>query len=167
MIVDDDEIQLRALARSAPPNVDVVTASDPAQAKRLADAIEPGLAVIDLRLGETWGIHLIESLRARHPLMTVVLISEFGTVDAALAASDEAMKAGADLVTTKPTTLRQLLAKLETARPASTKPLAVARVEYAERALRETGGNVSRTARTLGTSPSSLRRIVSRKPTKG
>jgi DNA-binding NtrC family response regulator len=67
-------------------------------------AIQPQLAIVDLRIGDMSGLQIIEKCRRDHPQLNVVMVTGFGTVETAV----EAMKLGAFDYLTKPFELEDL-----------------------------------------------------------
>ena len=66
LAVDDDTALLAAYQRGfAGEQRRVLIATDSPAALRLARAEQPDLAVVDLRVGDEWGLELIRSLKAR------------------------------------------------------------------------------------------------------
>jgi len=64
LVVDDEALMLRALARSFAPFADkVATASDGPSALAAARAVRPQLIVLDLMLGEQSGLELYAPTR--------------------------------------------------------------------------------------------------------
>jgi two-component system response regulator RegA len=157
LVVDDDERILGSWKRAARER-NIVTASDAATARQLANAEKPDLAIVDLRLGNTSGIDLIRELKRDLPDLLVVLCSGYLSVAAAVAA----VRAGADIVVFKPITFREILQRIEesTEEPdlEDTPTLARAEWEHIMRVLADCNGNVSMAARRLGIYRSSLQR---------
>jgi two-component system, response regulator RegA len=157
LLVDDDERITRALARSLTGNRTVFTAQDSPSAVELARTHRPDLVVVDLLLGTASGLDVIPALRHELPDRVIVLISAYLSLDIAVMAA----KAGADFVMTKPVYGMELLRRVEEGvanEEVPTPSLAQVESEHIARVLRDSGGNISETARRLGLHRSSLQR---------
>jgi two-component system response regulator RegA len=159
LAVDDDTTLLAGYQRAfGRESKRVLVATSIAAARRLADAERPELAVVDLRIGNEWGVDLIEALKRDLPTVTIVLVSAFLSVSAAVAA----VKAGATHVMFKPATCKEILRHVEDLPPdidPRDEPMpSLARQEWelVMRALADCRGNVSETARRLGIHRQSL-----------
>jgi NtrC-family two-component system response regulator AlgB len=100
VLVIDDEKNIRTTLRVCLEGVAtrVVEASS-AEAARVALARQPfDLAFLDLRLGDTNGLSLIAPLVAQSPLIDIVVVTAYGTVENAV----EAIQLGARDVLQKP-----------------------------------------------------------------
>jgi DNA-binding NarL/FixJ family response regulator len=93
MVVDDHPMWRDAVARDlAEAGYDVVaTASDGAQALRVAGAARPDVVVLDLQLPDMSGVEVTAGLRAVHPAAHVLVLSASGEQQDVL----DAVKAGA------------------------------------------------------------------------
>ena len=112
LVVDDDEVLLRALSRDTSHRI--VTAKTIAEARSLLATTRPCLAVVDLRIGSDSGLALVKEIKLSHPSVDVVLTSAYLSTAVTVAA----MKAGADDVVPKPITLREIVQRLaHTAEP--------------------------------------------------
>ena len=80
MVVDDHPMWRDAVARDlAEAGYDVVaTASDGAQALRVAGAVRPDVVVLDLQLPDMSGVEVTAGLRAVHPAAHVLVLSASG-----------------------------------------------------------------------------------------
>ena len=134
--------------------------------------------MIDLKLGETSGLALIEPLRAIREDMRILLVTGYASIATAV----EAIKRGADDYLPKPVsadTLQRLLldsppepATADTAEREDDAivesptmiPLHRLEWEHIQQALAETGGNISATARLLGMHRRSLQRKLAKRP---
>jgi DNA-binding NtrC family response regulator len=105
LIVDDEEVHAQAIARyfsrrgHAP---DVVTSA--AAARVWLGARRPDLVLLDVRLGDDDGVHLLQEVRQLHPETPVVMMTAYGSIDTAVGA----MKAGARDYVQKPIDLEAL-----------------------------------------------------------
>ncbi len=169
LLLDDDELYLRTLARALQRRgFEVHAAQQAARALQLAREHAPELAVIDLKLGEGdgTGLDLIAPLKAAAPRMRIVLVTGYASVATAV----EAIKRGADDYLPKPASLDAILraaagVQAEPAvEPLAMTPLARIEWEHIQQALAETGGNVSAAARLLGMHRRSLQRKLGKRP---
>lgn len=159
LVVDDDETLLGSWKRVISRDHTVATASDPALALRLAASLEPDLAIVDLRLGNSSGIELVRALKRDHANVLVALCSGYLSVSAAVSG----VRAGADVVVFKPVTFKEILRRLdehddETPEVEEPPTLARAEWEHITRILADCNGNVSHAAKRLGIYRSSLQR---------
>jgi two-component system response regulator AtoC len=99
LVVDDDGSTRQLLTRLlAQPSVEVHTAGTAQAALRMADEIGPDVVLLDLRLPDADGVTVLASLRSRHPDTSVIMITAFGQIEAAV----EAMRKGATDFLEKP-----------------------------------------------------------------
>jgi two-component system response regulator RegA len=166
LLVDDDALYLRTLQRSLlKRGVESTTATDAAEALRVAGAGPLGFALIDLRLATESGLDLIKPLRAAQPQMRIVLMTGYASVATAV----EAIKRGANDYLLKPTTIDTILRTLSAgaevpSEPQTMTPLSRLEWEHIHQALAETNGNVSAAARLLGMHRRSLQRKLAKRP---
>jgi two-component system, response regulator RegA len=160
LLVDDEETLLSACRRTLGRERKVFTANNPVAALEVSAHQPLDLAIIDLRLGETSGIELVEELRRSSPNIVIAMYSAYLSVVAAVAA----VRAGADRVFTKPISFTEIVRRVETNEPdpepdlEETPTLAQVEWEHIMRVLEDCGGNVSMAARVLGIYRSSLQR---------
>jgi len=168
LLVDDDALYLQTLQRSLlKRGVDSTTATNAADALRLAAEKPLDFALIDLRLTTESGLDLIKPLRQAQPQMRIVLMTGYASVATAV----EAIKRGADEYLLKPTTVDTILRTLSLAvdtemplEPQTMTPLSRLEWEHIHQALAETDGNVSAAARLLGMHRRSLQRKLAKRP---
>ena len=99
LIVDDDTSTRQLLTRLlAHPSVEVHTAPTGQAALQMADEIGPDVVLLDLRLPDVDGGHVLAALRSRHPETSVIMMTAFGQIEAAV----EAMRKGATDFLEKP-----------------------------------------------------------------
>ena len=106
---------------------------------------------------------MVRELKAEMPGSRFALVSGYLTTDVTVAA----VRAGADVVLTKPVTGTEIVRRLEDANtvPAdepSTPTLAQAESEHIARVMEDCNGNISEAARRLGIYRSSLQRRLRR-----
>lgn len=163
LVLDDDERTLSAMARTLRHSRKVFTASTSTEAQTLARREKPDLIVVDLRLGTASGLDVVRALKAEMPGSMFALVSGYLTVDATVAA----VRAGADVVMTKPVTGGEIVRRIEekASEPppeAGTPTLAQAESEHIARVMADCNGNISEAARRLGIYRSSLQRRLRR-----
>lgn len=160
LVVDDDERIVSSLARGLRPHCEVATACAPEEALESARRLHPELVVVDLQLGVHSGLELLRELKTELPSARAVLLSGYLSVDTTVAA----VRAGADLVLSKPIRALELLrraredAAMTEQTPVRTPTLAEAVSQHIARVMSDCGGNVSEAARRLGIYRSSLQR---------
>jgi two-component system response regulator RegA len=168
LLVDDDALYLQTLQRSLlKRGVNSTTATNAADALRLAGERSLDFALIDLRLATESGLDLIKPLRQAQPQMRIVLLTGYASVATAV----EAIKRGADEYLLKPTTVDTILRTLSLTtdtetplEPQTMTPLSRLEWEHIHQALAETNGNVSAAARLLGMHRRSLQRKLAKRP---
>ncbi len=165
LVVEDDEVYRRALARSLRrEGYDPVEADGVESATAAIEAEPPAYAVIDLALGDGSGLDVVRLLSAAAPGCRSVLLTAHGTIPAAV----EAMRAGAVDFRTKPISTAELVDTLRRAdelpRAGQPDTLDEAERRHIERILEETEGNVSEAARRLGLHRRTLQRKLRKLP---
>ena len=106
LVVDDEELQNRTLVnflRKKGYNVHSALSYEEAISQIQRGHFD--IALLDLRLGDKDGIELLNVLREKNPLIKGIIITAFGTIDAAV----RSMKKGAVEFLTKPINLEELL----------------------------------------------------------
>jgi two-component system NtrC family response regulator len=127
ILIIEDEADMadsirRILARAGhEPQVE----TSPGRALELVASDRPDLVLSDLRMPEMSGLELLEQVRVRQPLLPVILVTAFATVDTAV----DAMKRGAADYVSKPFSPEELLLRVE-------KTLAWSRLQEENRYLR-------------------------------
>lgn len=93
LIVDDEPDFLRGLARSIPKEIPsrILTAERAIDALKLLEKNSVELVLTDVRMPDMNGLELLEQIKSRNPLVTVVIMTAYGTIDAAV----DAIKKGA------------------------------------------------------------------------
>ena len=165
LLVDDDELWLRRLARAMEKRGFEVAAADSVkEGVALARAKAPAFAVIDLRLEDGNGLDVVEALRARRPDARIVVLTGYGAIATAVAA----VKLGAVDYLSKPADADAVEAALRNT--ASDKPLPPERPmsadrvrwEHIQRIYELCERNVSETARRLNMHRRTLQRILAK-----
>lgn len=126
LIVDDEKNTREGLARALQRNYDVRLADSGAAALQILDSEPVDLLLSDVRMPEMDGLTLMKRALARVPQPVCVLLTAYGTVDAAV----EATKAGAYDYLEKPVNLDRLETVIQRA-------LASRAMENENRRLRE------------------------------
>ena len=167
LLVDDDEIFLKRLARAMErrgfqPEIAVSVALG----KAIATARPPAYAVIDLRLEDGNGLDVVETLRARRPECRVVVLTGYGAIATAVAA----VKIGAVDYLSKPADADEVVNALLTRSGATLpeppeNPMSADRVrwEHIQRVYEQCDRNVSETARRLSMHRRTLQRILAKR----
>jgi len=92
LVIDDEEVVLDSCTQVlAGPDCQVTTASNGAEGLRRLEEVQPDLIFLDLKMPGLSGLEVLERIRAKHPLMVVIVITGYATVSSAV----EAMKKGA------------------------------------------------------------------------
>jgi two-component system, response regulator RegA len=170
LIVDDDSTLRERLATAMRSRgLDARTAGDYEEARRLAQADPPELAVVDLRMPGPSGLDLIRELKAIDPETKIVVLTAYGSI----ATTIDAMKLGAIYYLQKPADADDVLAAFQRGTaPASGEgvtefsapSLERVRWEHINRVLTDCEGNVSEAARRLGLHRRSLQRMLQKYP---
>ncbi len=171
LLVDDDEVFRQVLARALQRRgLTVFTAGNGAQAKALL-ATEPVQGcVLDLKLAQESGLHLLGELLALAPQLQVVMLTGYASIATAV----EAVKLGAVNYLAKPAGADEILAALHGERGLAedevrdSQPMSVDRLEWEhiQKVLAENEGNISATARILGMHRRTLQRKLQKRPVK-
>ena len=171
LIVDDDVtfclVLERALVRRG---YTVQTAHNAEQALDVAEQFQPTHAVIDLKLEESSGLHLIKPFLSLNADMKAIVLTGYGSIPTAV----QAIKEGAINYLAKPADVESILTafdKVENSQPeadADAIAMSLKRMEWEhiQRALDENDGNISATARKLGMHRRTLQRKLQKRPVK-
>lgn len=165
LVVDDDvTFRERLLRAFAARGLEAIGAATGAEAKRLATAESPELAVVDLRLGQDDGLDVVRELHSIDPTTRILVLTGYGSIATAV----EAVRRGAFDYLQKPADADEILARLEGAGAAreevAVPSLARVEWEHIQRVLLDSGGNVSAAARLLGMHRRSLQRKLAKRP---
>jgi DNA-binding NtrC family response regulator len=105
LIVDDEDIHARALARFLGARGHACEVATSATAARGAlKVLRPHLVLLDLRLGDADGLDVLREVKAIDPGLPVIMMTAYGSVETAV----RAMKAGALDYVQKPMDLEEL-----------------------------------------------------------
>ena len=110
-LVVDDEDDIRDLCANLAmeAGLRVRTAATTEQALEILEQVPVDLVVTDLRVPQIGGLDLLRNIRSQYPQVTVMVITQFGTVESAV----EATRIGAADYVLKPFHLAELRAKLD------------------------------------------------------
>ena len=168
LLVDDDVVLRERLANALRARgFEVRTAGGYDEAVALASYRAPDYAVVDLRMPGRSGLELVQALHEEDSGTRILVLSGYGSISTAV----EAVRVGALNFVPKPADADDLIAAFQRGdRPApgvSTEDyrapsLARAEWEHIQRVLRDSGGNISETARRLGIHRRSLQRKLQR-----
>jgi len=112
LLVDDDETFRTTLSEQLRRRFPSIReAGSAASCMEALAAAEPDVILLDLHLADDDGLELLSRLRERAPSTEVIVVTGFGTVDAAV----EAMRRGAFDFVTKPLRLEALVQVIERA----------------------------------------------------
>lgn len=165
LVVDDDQVFLNTCRRTVSRNVDIYIASSIREAIGLASKVRISIAFIDCFLGEENGIDLIRAIRRHAPAARLLLTSGLMSYPIATAA----MRAGADDVVLKPFAITDMLHAIENVVEAPQREvMSLNRMtwEFIQRTVHECDGNLSEAARLLGIDRNTIRRRLTRSPSK-
>jgi two-component system response regulator RegA len=171
LIIDDDAVFREVLARAlARRGLTPLLAENGETACRLLQEQAVDYAVLDLKLGNESGLHLLPQLLRLQPGLRLLVLTGYASIATAV----EAVKLGAVNYLPKPAEPDEILAALavDAGLPASavleTPPMSVDRLEWEhiQKVLAETEGNVSETARRLGMHRRTLQRKLQKRPVK-
>lgn len=154
LIVEDDPTFARALTRSFERRgYRVSTAADPEQAASLSQGEIFDFAVIDLKLGASSGLGVVQALHAHSPSTRIVVLTGYASIATAV----EAIKLGASHYLAKPSNTDDIEAAFTSVDGDATVPVDGKRSsiktlewEYIHRTLVECEFNISEAARRLG-----------------
>ncbi len=169
LLADDDEIFRDLLARAlARQGFAVSAAATVAEGRALAEARRFDCAVVDLRMGESSGLELVQVLHERDPDTRILVLTGYASIATAV----EAIKLGATHYLTKPAEVEEIVAALDRdpagdpSVPPAAQPLSVRRLEWEhlQKVLMEHDGNISAAARALGMHRRTLQRKLKKRP---
>ena len=168
LLVDDDEIYCDILARALTRRgLNVRVAYNRQDALALVQQSVPGLAVVDLRIGDASGLELIPELLDANPHMRIIVLTGYASIATAV----EAIKLGAVQYLTKPADAADVMTAIGREAGGAEvklrdKPVPLARLEWEhiQKTLAECDGNVSAAARRLGMHRRTLQRKLQKRP---
>jgi len=168
LLVDDDEVFCMVLTRAIERRgYSVLSATNSADAIKLAQIHHPAFSIVDLRIGEESGLLLVENLVQCNPDIRIVMLTGYASIATAV----QAIKLGARHYLTKPADADEIIASFESdglkqlVEPAEN-PLSPKRLEWEhlQKVLMDNDGNISATARALGMHRRTLQRKLQKRP---
>jgi len=114
ILVIDDEVDMLSLIRlilTEKTDYEVVTTNNPLSVSDLLNEKKFDVIVTDLKMPIMDGMDVVDAIRKQDPLVPIVIITAYGSVDSA----EEAVKKGAFDYITKPFRQEQLLISLKRA----------------------------------------------------
>jgi two-component system response regulator RegA len=170
LVIDDDPtfnaVLTRALTRRGFDARGVTSAQE---ALDLVRTEAPARVVLDLNLGGSSGLALIEPLLAANPACRIVVLTGYASIATAV----DAIKLGAVQYLAKPVEVAAVLAAFGDEKPqpadvVDATPLSVDRLEWEhiQRVLRDHDNNISATARALNMHRRTLQRKLMKRPVK-
>jgi len=173
LIIEDDLAFANTLKRRLTKyNYQCEHAIDSNQALLLSREILPDIVLLDMKLAEESGLHLIKPIRSLLPNAKILLLTGFASIATAV----DAIKLGADDYLAKPIDTKTLLAALEKCGvqqikqteviELAEKTLSTEQVEWQhiQQVLKFNNGNVSATARQLSMHRRTLQRKLQKRP---
>ncbi len=169
LLIDDDAVLARVLARALTARGFAVTLADAVAAceAQLAAGYLPDFAVLDLNLAGQSGLRLIEQLLRANGQCDIVVLTGYASITTAV----DAIKLGARQYLAKPVDVETIVkALLEDQNPdrdsTPDETFSVPRLEWEhiQRVLVENGGNISATARALKMHRRTLQRKLGKRP---
>lgn len=168
LVIDDDEIFADTLARDLQrQGHSCYVANDEIRALALCEQCRPSRIILDLKLVNYSGLHLIEQLKTIDENVNIVILTGYSSIPTAV----EAIKLGANNYLCKPARLGDILSAFHSQSGDADSPLAelppsVNRLEWEhiQRILNENDGNISATARALGMHRRTLQRKLQKRP---
>jgi len=174
LIIEDDESFAAVLARRLERHDYQVDITHTTQSGlELAEKISPEYVLLDMKVGDDNGIHILPKLRELLPNSRIILLTGYASIATAV----ESIKSGADDYLSKPIDGASLLATLQggvkTAYKGASKgkhniepSMSPARMEWEhiQQVLKVNQGNISETARQLGMHRRTLQRKLAKKP---
>ena len=171
LVIDDDpafnRILCRTLTQRGHPAQGALTSDD---ALALMRQHRPDAVILDLNLGGSSGLPLIEPLRQIRPDVRILVLTGYASITTAV----DAIKLGAHQYLAKPADADSIVRALFDGAPmASTEdaphePMSVDRLEWEhiQRVLADHDGNISATARALKMHRRTLQRKLAKRPAK-
>ncbi|MCF6282627.1 MAG: response regulator [Candidatus Polarisedimenticolaceae bacterium] len=171
LVIDDNVTFCRVLERALQRRKFTIAVAHNAETA-LATAAEfrPTHTIVDLKLGNDSGLHLIKPLLEVSPEMQILMLTGYGSIPTAV----EAVKTGAINYLAKPVDVDTILAnfgsEIRATKPHETAPsrMSLKRLEWEhiQRVLDEHDGNISAAARSLNMHRRTLQRKLQKRPVK-
>jgi two-component system response regulator RegA len=168
LMVDDDRTLCDVMSRALSARGFAVTAVHTVEeALRVIESDPPEFAVVDLKLPDRSGLHLVTRLKSADAHTRIVVLTGHASIPTAV----EAIKLGAMYYLAKPTDADAVVAAFKREEgdpgvPVDAKPMTVERVEWEhiQNVLHDHDGNISATARALSMHRRTLQRKLRRPP---
>ena len=111
LLIVDDEVVTRSLCNdvAVEAGLHVYASSTTEQALDILDQYPIDIVVTDLKIPQLGGLELIKRIRAGNPQVSVIVLTQYGTIETAI----EATRLGAVDYVTKPFHVEELRSKLE------------------------------------------------------
>lgn len=165
LIVDDDLHLRERLSRTmARKGFEVTSADSISQTRLCLRQHSFDYAILDLKLGDGYGLDLVEDIKASNPTIRIIILTGYGNIATAVAA----IKHGAVDYLPKPADAdeieRALKNMTDNPPPPPEDPMSPDRVkwEHIQRVFAECQNNVSETARRLKMHRRTLQRILAK-----
>ena len=170
LVIDDDPAFNRVLTRAlGQRGFAAFGATDPEDGLALACEHEPEYVVLDLNIGGSSGLRLIQPLLAVNPDCRILVLTGY----ASIATTVDAIKLGATQYLAKPADVDAILKALKATDvviddTVHAGPMSIDRLEWEhiQRVLAENDGNISATARALKMHRRTLQRKLAKRPVK-
>ena len=168
LLVDDDSTFLGILARSMTRRgYTTYTAQTMTEALAIAEKTPLQHAVIDLKIDQESGLHVIQQLNDRYPDLCIVMLTGYASVASAV----EAIKLGATHYLCKPASVNDIIAAFNADDGNADielrdQPTSIDRLEWEhiQKVLQDNENNISATARALGMHRRTLQRKLQKYP---
>ncbi len=162
LLVDDDEIFCHVMSRALARRGFVpVACYNSAAAEQAVTEYLFNQAVVDLKIAQESGLHLVKRLKTISPLLEIIVLTGYSSVPTAV----EAIKLGAINYFCKPVEVDEVIQSFrnngsteEVQLPASAPSLDRLEWEHIQKTLQAYDGNISATARALGLHRRTLQR---------
>lgn len=173
LVVDDDTVFCQLVKRGLERHdYEVSISHNETDALTTTRASKPDFVLLDLRLGDSSGVHLIKPMLEDCPKCKILILTGY----ASLATAVQAIKLGAVNYLAKPIDIPAILSALSNPEGAADisreeileeSPTSLKRLEWEhiQRVLQENDGNISATARQLNMHRRTLQRKLQKKPT--
>ena len=137
LVVDDerDFVEMLSLRLSDAGHV-IKAAFDGRQALEILETWEPDVVILDIRMPGLDGMETLKRIKAKHPIVEVILLTGHGAIDTAV----DGMKSGAFDYLLKPAEHEELLEKLRGAQKRKIEQEERIRKAEARSMIRRTGG---------------------------
>ena len=167
LIVEDDKLLLATMAKSfANLGFVVATASSKVEAEAALKKIHPTHALLDLKIGEDFGLSLISLLKNFDANIKIVVLTGYASISTTI----EAIKLGACYYLSKPAMIDDIISAFDGENFAKKEPkigkkTSIKNVEWEHinKVLSEFGFNISKAARVLGMHRKTLARKLQKR----